>query len=128
VAGPDGHWHVFNTEDFKPPSNPEDWKFGAPEDWKFGAPEDWKFGAPKDWKFGAPEDWKFGALTQLGADRQDLTNPNATPAPDSNHRSLSELLGEPPKYPVTFNPSDKPRRDPAGGCFSYPVRNCGGKH
>ena len=27
VAGPDGPWRVFSTDYFRPPSNPEDWKF-----------------------------------------------------------------------------------------------------
>jgi hypothetical protein len=31
VAGPEGDWRVFNTEEFKPPANPEDWKFGSPD-------------------------------------------------------------------------------------------------
>lgn len=27
VAGPDGGWRVFDTNDFKPPSNPDDWRY-----------------------------------------------------------------------------------------------------
>jgi hypothetical protein len=27
VAGPGGDWHIFNTDDFKPPPNPENWKY-----------------------------------------------------------------------------------------------------
>jgi hypothetical protein len=27
VAGPDGHWKVFDIHEFKPPSNPEDWHY-----------------------------------------------------------------------------------------------------
>jgi len=27
VAGPDEQWRIFNTDDFKPPPNPEDWKY-----------------------------------------------------------------------------------------------------
>jgi len=29
IAGPDGTWHVFNTGDFKPPANPENWHYPA---------------------------------------------------------------------------------------------------
>jgi len=29
IAGPDHQWKPFNTRDFKPPSNPEDWHFPA---------------------------------------------------------------------------------------------------
>jgi hypothetical protein len=33
VWGPgDKQFRTFNTNDFKPPANPEDWKFGSPED------------------------------------------------------------------------------------------------
>jgi hypothetical protein len=32
VAGSDGRWRVFNTDEFKPPSNPEDWKYTAAND------------------------------------------------------------------------------------------------
>jgi hypothetical protein len=92
VAGPDEPWRIFNTEDFKPPSN--------------------------------PEDWKYGTLTQMGALRRDLNSPGATTAPDPNHRSLRELLGEPPKDPLIFNPTDHPLRDPGAGCWAYPVRKC----
>jgi hypothetical protein len=93
VAGPDDRWRVFNTEDFKPPSN--------------------------------PDEWKYGTLTELGDVRRDLNSPAATIAPDPDRRTLRELLGEPPKDPVTFNPTDHPRRDPGSGCWAYPVRNCG---
>ena len=35
VWGPgDKQWKVFNTNEFKPPANPEDWKYGSPEDLK----------------------------------------------------------------------------------------------
>lgn len=35
VAGPgDRELRVFNTNEFKPPANPEDWKYGSPEDLK----------------------------------------------------------------------------------------------
>ena len=34
VQGPGGHWQIFNTEDFKPPSNPEDWAYGSPSELK----------------------------------------------------------------------------------------------
>jgi hypothetical protein len=27
VAGPDGHWRIFDTDVFKPPPNPEEWKY-----------------------------------------------------------------------------------------------------
>lgn len=27
VAAPNGHWRVFSTDEFKPPPNPEDWKY-----------------------------------------------------------------------------------------------------
>jgi hypothetical protein len=30
VAGPDGNWRLFNTEEFKPPADPEKWKYGNP--------------------------------------------------------------------------------------------------
>jgi hypothetical protein len=29
VAGPGEEWRVFSTEEFRPPPNPEDWKWGA---------------------------------------------------------------------------------------------------
>jgi hypothetical protein len=29
VAGPDGQWKIFDVREFKPPSNPEDWRFPA---------------------------------------------------------------------------------------------------
>jgi hypothetical protein len=33
VNGPaENRWRVFNTNEFKPPANPEDWKFGSPDD------------------------------------------------------------------------------------------------
>jgi hypothetical protein len=33
VAGPgDKDWRIFNTDEFKPPANPADWKFGSPAD------------------------------------------------------------------------------------------------
>lgn len=38
VAGPEGDWRVFSTEEFKPPANPENWKFGAPD--AFAVPPD----------------------------------------------------------------------------------------
>lgn len=98
VAGPGEQWRIFNTEDFKPPSN--------------------------------PEEWKYGTITELSAARQDLNGSNAATAPDPDRRSLRELLGQPPKEPVTFDPSDGPRRsrrDPGSGCRAYPVRNCGGR-
>ena len=31
VAGPEGDWRVFNTEEFKPPADPEKWKYSAPD-------------------------------------------------------------------------------------------------
>ena len=31
IAGPEGDWRVFSTEEFKPPANPENWKYGAPD-------------------------------------------------------------------------------------------------
>jgi hypothetical protein len=35
VAGPgDRQFRPFNTDEFKPPPNPEDWKYGNPDDWK----------------------------------------------------------------------------------------------
>jgi VWFA-related protein len=35
VAGPgDRHFRPFNTDEFKPPPNPDDWKYGSPDDWK----------------------------------------------------------------------------------------------
>jgi len=30
VAGPGETWHIFSTDEFKPPANPEDWKYSAP--------------------------------------------------------------------------------------------------
>ena len=30
VKPPGGKWRIFSTDQFKPPSNPEDWKFGDP--------------------------------------------------------------------------------------------------
>jgi hypothetical protein len=27
VAGPNGEWKVFNIQEFKPPTNPEDWRY-----------------------------------------------------------------------------------------------------
>jgi len=32
VAGPDGNWQVFSTDHFKPPANPEQWRYGKPGD------------------------------------------------------------------------------------------------
>ena len=32
VAGPDRHWQVFSTDHFKPPSDPDQWKYGSPGD------------------------------------------------------------------------------------------------
>jgi len=32
VAGPDGNWQVFSTENFKPPADPDQWKYGTPGD------------------------------------------------------------------------------------------------
>lgn len=32
VAGPHGQWHTFSTNEFKPPPNPDDWKFGKSGD------------------------------------------------------------------------------------------------
>jgi hypothetical protein len=34
IAGPDEDWRIFSTEEFKPPSNPEEWKFGNAGDLK----------------------------------------------------------------------------------------------
>ena len=35
VAGPgDRQFRPFNTDEFKPPPNPDDWKYGTPDDWK----------------------------------------------------------------------------------------------
>jgi hypothetical protein len=35
IAGPgDKELRVFNTNEFKPPANPEDWKYGSPDDLK----------------------------------------------------------------------------------------------
>lgn len=34
VAGPEEPWRVFNTDEFKPPSNPDDWKYGSLGDLK----------------------------------------------------------------------------------------------
>ena len=35
VAGPgDRQFRPFSTDEFKPPPNPEDWKYGGPDDWK----------------------------------------------------------------------------------------------
>jgi hypothetical protein len=30
VAGPDEEWRVFSTDEFKPPANPDEWKYGDP--------------------------------------------------------------------------------------------------
>jgi len=32
VTGPDGKWQVFSTDNFKPPSDPAQWKYGTPGD------------------------------------------------------------------------------------------------
>jgi hypothetical protein len=32
IAGPDEDFRVFNTEEFRPPRNPDEWKFGDPND------------------------------------------------------------------------------------------------
>jgi hypothetical protein len=32
VAPPGGQWRIFSTEDFRPPRNPEDWKYGKPDE------------------------------------------------------------------------------------------------
>jgi len=40
VAGPDGRWRLFNTEEFKPPSNPEDWKYATPAELSVPADQD----------------------------------------------------------------------------------------
>lgn len=32
VAGPDGNWRIFSTDDFKPPADPDKWKYGNPAD------------------------------------------------------------------------------------------------
>ncbi len=32
IAGPDGDWRIFSTDEFKPPANPADWKYGNPND------------------------------------------------------------------------------------------------
>ena len=32
LAGPDGAWHAFSTDRFKPPSDPEQWKYGGQDD------------------------------------------------------------------------------------------------
>jgi PA14 domain len=35
VRGPgDREFRVFSTDNFKPPTNPADWKYGRPDDWK----------------------------------------------------------------------------------------------
>jgi hypothetical protein len=34
VAGPEEHWRVFSAEEFKPPSNPQDWTYGDPSELK----------------------------------------------------------------------------------------------
>ncbi len=31
VAGPEGDWRVFSTEEFKPPANSENWKYATPD-------------------------------------------------------------------------------------------------
>jgi hypothetical protein len=36
VAPPDGEWRVFSTDDFKPPSNPEEWKYAKEDDLSAG--------------------------------------------------------------------------------------------
>jgi hypothetical protein len=38
VAGPGEKWRVFDTNEFKPPPNPENWKYGDPSD--LAAPKD----------------------------------------------------------------------------------------
>jgi hypothetical protein len=30
IAGPDEEFRIFTTEEFRPPRNPDDWKYGAP--------------------------------------------------------------------------------------------------
>jgi len=32
VTGPDGKWQVFSTDNFKPPADPAQWKYGTPGD------------------------------------------------------------------------------------------------
>lgn len=32
VAGPDGNWQIFSTDHFKPPADPDQWKYGKPGD------------------------------------------------------------------------------------------------
>jgi PA14 domain len=32
VTGPDKPWRIFSTDEFKPPANPDDWKYGSPWD------------------------------------------------------------------------------------------------
>jgi hypothetical protein len=32
VAGPDEDWRIFSTDEFKPPANPDDWKYGDPSE------------------------------------------------------------------------------------------------
>jgi hypothetical protein len=32
IAGPEGDWRVFSTDEFKPPANPADWKYGSSND------------------------------------------------------------------------------------------------
>ena len=34
AAGRRTPFRPFNTDEFKPPPNPEDWKYGSPDDWK----------------------------------------------------------------------------------------------
>jgi PA14 domain-containing protein len=34
IAGPDEEFRVFSTEEFRPPRNPDEWKFGNPADLK----------------------------------------------------------------------------------------------
>ncbi len=39
VAGPGEHWRIFDTDEFKPPANPEEWKYGKPSDLDDGEAE-----------------------------------------------------------------------------------------
>jgi hypothetical protein len=32
IARPGDGWHIFSTNEFRPPRNPEDWKYGNPND------------------------------------------------------------------------------------------------
>lgn len=64
VAGPDGNWQVFSTDHFKPPANPDQWKYGKPGDLGPDSPPLADSQAPKK----AQESFAFGAAELADGD------------------------------------------------------------